>query len=312
MLPPQTPGSIEPIREITPWFKCSSCGESFSLPRDFFDRGRIIVVVKCHSCGVEIEPWRFVRTMFNESWPDTLFAALGAKSQQFTTKLFLNSETRYDLYAEGLPKDAVILEINFISEGMFCTEMGGNLRRQRRRGGRLQLYGYHTYTLLNSGKTEGIVRLSVTWVHSSPEDVAWRNLVDAFDAFADRDFEDAVIPANVAVEAKLYPFIEREFSGAATQDRLRAFLETGATYSHQLNVLLPFLTRHFRLPELDSTVRKYLNELRKARNDVAHRGHAVPAITKDRAADFLTAAVLGFRYVDALALRRQQMRQSSD
>jgi hypothetical protein len=311
MLPPQTPGSIEPIREITPWFKCSFCAESFSLPADFFDRGRIIVVVKCPSCGVEIEPWRFVREMFNESWPSTLFAALGAKSQQFTTKLFLNSETRYNLYAEGLPKDAVILEINYIPEGMFCAEMGGALRRQRPRGGLLQLYGHHTYTIADSGKTKGIVRLSVTWVHSSPEDVAWRNLVDAFDAFADRDFEDAVIPANVAVEAKLYPFIEREFTGVTTPDRLRSFLETGATYSHQLNVLLPLITRYFRLPALDSTVQRYLNELRKARNDIAHRGRADPTITKDRAADFLTAAVLGFRYIDALSLRRQQMSQGA-
>jgi predicted RNA-binding Zn-ribbon protein involved in translation (DUF1610 family) len=311
MLPPQTPGSVEPIRDITPWFKCPSCGDTFSLRSDFFDRGRTIVVIKCPACGIEIAPWHFVRGMFNEPWPDAVFAALGARSQQFTTKLFVNSETRFDLYAEGLPKDAVILEINFMADGMFCTEMGGNLRRQRPRGGRLQLYGFHTYTLAESGKTEGIARLSVTWVHSSPEDVAWRNLVDAFDAFADRDFEDAVIPANVAVETKLYPLIEREFKEVTTQDRLRSFLETGATYSHQLNVLLPFITRCFGLPALDRTVQRYLNELRKARNDIAHRGHLVPAITKDRAADFLTAAVLGFRYIDALSLRRQQMSQGA-
>lgn len=310
MLPPQTPGSIGPIREIAPSFKCSSCGATFSLRGDFFDRGRIIVTVKCPSCGVEIEPWRFVREMFNDPFPSTLFAALGAKSQQFTTKLFLNSETRYDLYAEGLPKDAVILEVNYIPEGMFCAELGGALRRQRPRGGFLQLWGHHTYTIADIGKSEGIVRLSVTWVQSSPEDVAWRNLVDAFDAFADRDFEDAIIPANVAVEAKLYPLIEREFSGVTSPDRLRSFLETGATYSHQLNVLLPLITRYFNLPPIDATVQRYLNELRKARNDVAHRGHAIPAITRERAADFLTAAVLGFRYIDALSLRRRQMSQS--
>ncbi len=234
----------------------------------------------------------------------TVFYPLGAKTTLFRTKIFLNTETRFDLYAEGLPENAVILDINFTPYDMFCVEMSGNSRRQRPRGGRLQMYGFHTYTVQKKAVEESKVDIAVTWVESSIDNIAWDNLVSAFDAYADGNIEDAVVPSNVAVEAKIYRYVESSFHRIASAERIRDFLESAATYSYQLNVLLPFLARVVDLPILNDEIRGFLNALREARNSVAHKARCDPTLTKERAGELITAALFGFRYVDYLQVRK--------
>ena len=125
-------------------------------------------------------------------------------------------------------------------------------------------------------------------------------MVAAFDAYADGDFDDAVIPANVAVESKLYRFLSQHLHAVASKERLTDFLDNRATYSAQLNILLPLVMRSTGLQLLGTNIRGLLNALRDARNDVAHRGACDPPLTRARSSELLTAALFGFRYVDFL------------
>jgi len=74
-------------------------------------------------------------------------------------------------------------------------------------------------------------------------------------------------------------------------------LESGATYSHQLNVVLPAFVSILKMPCLPDNIRGSLNRLRKLRNDMAHRGGLDIPIEKETAAEYLCAALFGFHYL---------------
>jgi len=75
---------------------------------------------------------------------------------------------------------------------------------------------------------------------------------------------------------------------------IKPFLDDAATYSHQLNVLLPLVAEWSRMA---------LNRLRRLRNDIAHRGKPEALLTPAEASEVLCAALFGFRYVGFLQSR---------
>ncbi len=59
---------------------------------------------------------------------------------------------------------------------------------------------------------EGHTNIFVTWVPSSADDAAWTNLVTAFSHYVGGNYEASLIPANVAVEARLSRFLEHNLT----------------------------------------------------------------------------------------------------
>jgi hypothetical protein len=141
----------------------------------------------------------------------------------------------------------------------------------------------------------------VTWVPTSPDDAAWTNLVTAFTHYVAANYEAALIPANVAVEARLFRFLERNLSRIAANEMVEQFLTSEATYSRQLNILLPLVVSKLGGPQLNEDLRGKLRRLNRLRNDVAHRGHCAPPLSKDECAELVTASLFGFRYLGHLA-----------
>jgi len=213
----------------------------------------------------------------------------------YLSRLYRDRAIRLDLYEHGLPKNAVVLDVNFTGYDLFCHETTGNNRRQRRRDGRLS-YSGHTASHVPHAPDESKVSIAVTWVLSSESDFAWNNLVGAFDAYADGDWADAAVPANVAVENRLHQLITQELATSTSQERLKDFLGNAATYSHQLNVLLPYIAKVRGISPMNDKLRGGLNRLRTLRNEIAHRGYS-EHLTKSECASILTAAVFGFRYM---------------
>ena len=173
MLPPQSPGLIKPIFDLPPHFDCPRCKTSLLIS----DWGKHLYEnrsLECGKCRERITPWEIALHSVRSHFTFGIFNPLGARTTIFTTKLFLNSETRLNLYEVGLPKNARILNINFTPEKLFCMEVSGNSRRQRNRGGRLQLYAFKTFTIKDSSADEGDVGIAVTWVETATEDVAWK------------------------------------------------------------------------------------------------------------------------------------------
>src|SRR5437667_1919996 len=113
MKPPQAPGSILPPRVLPPSFECPKCNSSRELPVSFIDTYFENLPVVCAACGTQETAWNIALRLVKRNFMFTVFYPLGAKTTLFRTKIFLNTETRFDLYAEGLPENAVILDINY-------------------------------------------------------------------------------------------------------------------------------------------------------------------------------------------------------
>ena len=302
MMPPQTPGLTLETMELPPPWECPECKRQFHFTADLIDAYFSQKNIVCPACSHKDSPWMVALKMIRGPMPWGLFYPLGATTTVYFTKLFLNTVTRINLHDHGLPKDAVILDLTYTPSKMFCIEMSSNSRRQRPSGARLQLFGFQTYTVQDKSVSEGEVNIAVTWVRSSEADFSWNNLVAAFDGYASPDFKTAIVPANVSIENRLFNLISSEFGSVCTGDRLKEFLERAATYSHQLNVLLPYVANKHAFHQMDTDLRGCLNRLRNLRNDLAHRGHLDNTVTKESCAELLVASVFAFRYLDRLQL----------
>ena len=142
------------------------------------------------------------------------------------------------------------------------------------------------------------VNCAVTWIRPPDEDDGWLHLLDAFQAYADSRWKGTIIPANIAAEAAISKAVFDGISIAkvTSKDNLEEFLAKAATYSHQLNVVLPLLARLFGVPLLDAQIRGLLNRLRSLRNKLAHTGTLPHPLTQNDAAELLVAATFGFHY----------------
>ena len=139
---------------------------------------------------------------------------------------------------------------------------------------------------------------TVTWAEHDADDEGRRSLNRALMALADDRLEETIVPANVAVEVTLNRVLGQHLEDVGIgKERAKAFMSDAATYSHQLNVLLPVLLHGTGAPPMSDHLRGLLNRLRDLRNAFGHRGQAKAPLTREVVAECLTAAVFGFHYV---------------
>jgi len=138
----------------------------------------------------------------------------------------------------------------------------------------------------------------VTWLPNKANDIGWEYLVNAFLYYIDDRYHGAVLAANAAVETQLDKVIAGFLNGKASKKHIDEFMNDAATYSHQLNTLLPVFLSGTEIPLLPDHIRGALNGLRKLRNDLAHGNVTPQSVTADRAAESLCAAVFGNYYIN--------------
>jgi len=133
-----------------------------------------------------------------------------------------------------------------------------------------------------------------------------RLLLDAFVLYREGSFDRMVVAANTCVEMLISQYMHTRLRHhGVKKDRAESFLKQAATYSYQLNILLP-LMRHLypEVPALEPSVLEALDQLRKLRNDVVHRGVVVgvaarPLLRKMLAASYIAHKYFGFYGGDA-------------
>lgn len=150
---------------------------------------------------------------------------------------------------------------------------------------------------------------TVTWAHHDSDDDGRRSLNRALLAMADGRLEEAMVPANVAVEVTLANVLQERLRVlGVSEKRIKPFMTDAATYSHQLNVLLPVVLAGTGAPPLPDDLRGILNRLRDLRNSVGHRGKAKEPLTRETVGECVAGAIFGFHYVrlaaESLGLRR--------
>lgn len=261
----------------------------------------------CNSCHEPIDWFSVAKKQISENFmASAAFAPIGAKSNFFDFQIEAEKSTTLTFSDYGIPKGARIFHINFTPQGgpngaLFPIESHGNsCTPYRNWADQITLFPQPIGPNPPQNQT---ISAGVAWITPSDSDTAFMSLVAAFEFFAAEKYKDAIVPANVAVESMLAQFfstyLEKHLIPA---ERTRNFLESAATYSHQLNVLLPLICSIAELPKLPEEIREKLNRLRSFRNQVGHHGKTKGSLNKNEMAGLLTAALFGYRYVQLLQL----------
>lgn len=257
--------------------------------------------LKCCSCGEPINLWdATVQTIRDNFMLTHAFAYVGAQNTLFQFTLSPEKTARIDFGDFGVPNEARIVAVNFTPGGsLFPLQWHSNqlVENQLTWGVEGPKNLVNLWPASHKGeKAETRINCQVTWVDRSLDDWSKSNLIDAFSSYAKNSYKDAIIPANVAVETMVSRVMNSYLSGFVSNRRVNDFLDSNATYSSQLNVLLPVLAKLNDCPEMPNNIRGLLNRLRGFRNDLAHDGGLKQVLLKDEIAELLAAATFGVAY----------------
>lgn len=285
-------------------FSCPSCSKTLNVSVQYMLEYFEGKETRCPNCGQAFDWWQTVLDVIREDRePMQTLASIGANWTIIMVKATPNKAFQVDLTEHGIPEDARVLDISgqlfrdqYIG-GIIPLEMHTNIRPRHIIPSKITIY---PASLEESQLIEKDIPLFVTWGSKLFDDYAWQSLIDAFHAYVSRNYVATIVPANVAIESILGRVMTAFFEPLVARDRLKSFLQDGATYSHQLNVLLPALLSLTNIHNLPDNIRGKLNRLRDLRNEIAHKGH-VKNFGKEEAAECLTAALFGFDYFKFVA-----------
>jgi len=291
--------AIEFHHTVPPEVPCSECKQaSFIVDSTYLRKYFFSEPIVCSRCKAKIDWWSLLLQHTELRFPFYLFGLVGALNTLLTVRMKPNEVFLLDLSEVQIPPDAHILHLNYTpnGNGLFPLEVHGNTPIRHFTPHKIHLFGRPFGEPAESTP----VAISVSWVQTAFTEESWQNLVQAFEAYSIDKFHSPIIPANVAVESRLGMVLQEYYSKFASQDRVEDFLETRATYSYQLNVLLPVLTHSVKFPNLPDHIRGELNRLRDLRNDLAHRGKLNTQLDKSSCAKLVCASVFGFGFVELL------------
>lgn len=245
---------------VPPWVQCPERGQPIQiedrLVTGYFS-GKPVLCANNH----KVEDWwkTACREIERNFMLNQAFAFIGAQTIIFRLDLQPGKRTSYRFSDYGIPRDAKVLYVNYSPQGggLFPVEMHGNVPTRKFFTDEVVIFPAPFEGDNLAIETEVIVMVS--WVPRTADDESWQNLTDAFEYYAQNQYSSMIVPANVAVETAisrlLTPFLEQY----APKKRVENFLETAATYSHQLNVLLPLITSLLNHPALPALVLEKLN-----------------------------------------------------
>ena len=228
--------------------------------------------------------------------PAWALASLGAGKTNIVIPMESGKYHEVDLCKHGVPTDATILARNYTGQtgNMTAVEWHANAPPLRFPGTVLRLMGIP----LGDGPLPmtGQVGISVVWIRGDESD-AWPYLTTAFEAAAAREYAPSLVFAQSAVEISMMPVIKQRLRRHAAADRVENFMKDSLTYSHALNVVLPYMSAEVGAPKMPDDIRGALNKMRKKRNDIIHEGTRAAAIIAEDAMEGLCAAAFGFEYM---------------
>ncbi len=278
--------------DLAPSVFCPHCNSQLQADAHSFDvyfSGQR----SCPGCKKDIDWWQVVLTMVEHQFHFHQVVILaGAEAKALQTTLRPGETKELSLVEYGVPEDAEILYLNLTSMGSAIPVLlHGNEVLREPVGPRLSLFGRPTPPELRG---DGNLSVSVTWFVRRSDDTVIRHLVEAAKHYQAARFDALIMPANIAAEVSVTSTAELGLSGFANKKKL-----DGATYSHQLNVLLGLTAFLAKFPRLPGHIRNILNDLRKLRNTIAHEG-ACSAQDRSKAAGYFTAALFVTHYARLL------------
>ena len=222
------------------------------------------------------------------------YTFLGAKVTLIPIYLTANQTKIVNFIDSGVPEKSHIVCINYTPEnGIFPLEVHGNQPMRGEQPKQVTLFGR---PVVEGSSRKAKINIAVTWIPESIKFAPWQSLIEAIDAFAQKRYARIVIPANVFVETLTRSVLSEVMVKMLPRERVDEFLSNAASYSYQINVLLPIFATFLALQPMPEKVRGMLNRLRKLRNSVAHGRDQDIEIDRHEAAELLCAALLGSSY----------------
>lgn len=284
---------------VHPYARCTNCGSYIpiyvqQIPEYFSGKD-----ISCPSCSEKLDWWKVtLREIHDNFMLNQAFMQIGANSKIFPLELRPNKRSSYKLSDYGIPDTAKILYVNYTpytgGNGHFPIEITGNVPTRKFPRNEVVLWPIP----LGEGTAERTeVSVYVTWIDHSSLDESWLNLINAFEFYVSEQYDSCIVPANVAVESSLSILLTKYLEDFVGKEQVRAFLEDGATYSHQLNVVLPLIAQLNKIHKLPNHIRGLLNKLRSLRNQMAHNGKLDAPLAKELASELLCSSLFGLRYI---------------
>jgi hypothetical protein len=252
----------------------------------------------CPKCGAHQRLWnKLLEAMLeeNELVPGTIALGLAA-STIATFAMVLGQGIEVSLDEIGVPEDAIPLNVfltpssNDDQSPVFPALMLQRLQREVPRHFVLRPIEFPG----DPPDAGGVVNLMVTWLAPTGEPEI-EPLVAAADAFDLKNYRGVIVPANIAVEAKLNNVMAAHYAQFSSKSKVKEFLGVGgASYGHQVQSLWPSLFSFTSAPPFPTALFQNLNQLRSLRNKVAHEHQD---ITRIDAATMLLTALFGYRYL---------------
>lgn len=295
---------------VAPWLACTECQAPIVVQGQYMLDYFIGKKVFCRDCRSEIDWWRAVKRAITENFMLTqAFSTIGATSSIIEITLKKGERTHFKMSDYGIPKTAKILHVNYSPEhGLFPLEIHGNVATNRTRYDQVTVYPMPMPPLEDGEEViECKAHVLVTWIEHSSMDASWKNMIAAFEAYNNDEIGSAIVPANVAVENTLSSVLYRYISRYVGNNKAEVFLDSAATYSHQINVVLPLIVSMLGLPALNDNIRGQLNRLRGYRNDIAHEGEPSDRLDKKDVAEMLCAALFAFYYINYVDTELQKI-----
>jgi hypothetical protein len=280
----------------TPCPECKAI--SFPITQENLSNYFHKIKMKCSNCETNLDWWALLLRHFEWDVPSYTYAIVGG----FTTSLRIfmkpNEIFNLDLEQIGIPKQSKILQTSYTpnGSGLFPVELHGNTPPRHYIPNIINLYGRP----FGEPTDETPVAVQINWSEKSDNNQIWENLINAVESFTLKDYNGCVIPSNVSVESTLNNIMTRYFSAFAAKDRVEDFLSSGATYSYQLNILLPLIAHYNDFPKIPDFIRGNLNRLRAYRNSLAHTGKTEKQIDKKTASELVCSASFALSYLNLL------------
>ena len=251
----------------------------------------------CAACGSPINVWMNTLLAMRSDVGLAMATQVGARHTAIMYPLAVGQAATFDVRDKGVPQDATILRIRHsaaLADGVAVLDLDGTDSARAPEF----VVRVIAVSLGVGGSSDAQIETTVTWAHHDADDDGRRSLNRALLALADGRLEEAIVPANVAVELALNAVLDEHLHAIGISNtRLKPFLTDAATYSHQLNVLLPMVLWGTGAPELQEHLRGVLNRLRDLRNGIGHRGRAKQPLTREVVGECVAGAVFGFYYV---------------
>jgi len=298
----ETPRSVltHKVTSVGPQVPCTTCGRGMGLSFGVLGRYLQSENDECPTCNAKVD-W-FEALKQSASFATLGFSAIGATLSVIEVHLTPNGVVDVD-FDKLIGAGKRLLWVQYLPIGnhdgaVWPIEIHGNdpFRAPRPQ---IRLFG-HVHG--NPPPEHQKCTIAVSWVEHSPDDSSWTSLVDAFEFFYESDYPGIVVPANVAVEVRLGRMLTELLMKKASlgRERTEQFLQDGATYGYQIDVLVPLIVALTGGLALRQRVAAGLKQLRKLRNDIAHRGEPSKAISQESASELLVASLFAVVYVEML------------